>query len=404
MLIALNDNLIAIAWDQDQIDEIASRSEGAPHPIGQNSLLGSAKQVYDTGAGWMLCIDMEQIAVKSVNRNRRDGKIDVPPGLEAMRYLVVERKEIGGKMESQATLNFAGRRAGLAAWLAEPAAMGTLDFVSPAATVAVSMVLRRPVLMMSDLMRYAGSQNREFQDDLDAMYRESGVRPEDLAAPLGGEFTFALDGPLLPLPSWKLAIEVYDAPRLQWVIDRLIETYNRQNAKPDSNCKDCKLTLTRDESGGRTFYAISSSSISYEIHYVFVDGYVLFAPNRGLLARAIQNRETGYVLSRSEAFRAHLPYNSNLNVSALAYQNLSSAIAPMAQQLGSVQGVSPSQRASIEALATSTAPGLVYAYGEPDRIVVASHGTFFGLNLSSTSLPKVFAGVLQKQPSAARRQ
>jgi hypothetical protein len=282
--------------------------------------------------------------------------------------------------------------------------MGTLDFVSPSATAAVSMVLRRPVWMMSDLLRYASSQDRKIQDQLDVLYRQSGVRPEDLATPLGGEFTFALDGPMLPLPSWKLAIEVYDAARLQWVIDRLIETYNRESAKPESKCRDCKLTLTRDDSGGRTFYTLSSSSISYEFHYVFVDGYVLFAPNRGLLTRAIQNRETGFVLSRSEAFRAQLPYNSSLNVSALAYQNFASAVAPMAQQLGAVNGVSPAQRASIEALAASTAPGMVYAYGQPDRIVVASHGTFFGLNLSNASLPRLFAGVRQKGPSGARRQ
>jgi hypothetical protein len=220
MLIALKDDLIAIGWDQDQLDEIAARSQGVPRPIGQNSLLASAKQVYDTGAGWMLCIDMEQIARKSVIRRRQDGGSDMPPGLEAMRYLVVERKEIAGRMENQATLNFAGRRTGLAAWLADPAPMGTLDFVSPSATVAVSMVVRRPSWMLSDLMQYAARRDRSFQDGLDSAYRHSGIRPDELAAPLGGEFTFALDGPLLPLPAWKLAIEVYDASRLQWMIDR----------------------------------------------------------------------------------------------------------------------------------------------------------------------------------------
>jgi hypothetical protein len=87
----------------------------------------------------------------------------------------------------------------------------------------------------------------------------------------------------------------------------MVETYNRENEQPGSKCAHCKVTLAREESGGRTFYSLSSSSVTYEIHYVFVDGYVLFAPNRGLLTRAIQNRETGYVLSRSEAFRAHCP-------------------------------------------------------------------------------------------------
>ncbi len=37
---------------------------------------------------------------------------------------------------------------------------------------------------------------------------------EDLAATLGGEATFALDGPMLPVPSWKLIVEVYDPATL----------------------------------------------------------------------------------------------------------------------------------------------------------------------------------------------
>ena len=37
--------------------------------------------------------------------------------------------------------------------------------------------------------------------------RETGVRPvQDIAPALGGEITFALDGPLMPLPSWKMEI------------------------------------------------------------------------------------------------------------------------------------------------------------------------------------------------------
>ncbi len=34
-------------------------------------------------------------------------------------------------------------------------------------------------------------------------------------------------------------------------------------------------------------------------------------------------------------------------------------------------------------------PGLIYAYGEPDRIVVATDGTFFGLDLNALALPNL---------------
>ena len=35
----------------------------------------------------------------------------------------------------------------------------------------------------------------------------------EIAANLGGEVTVAVDGPLLPTPSWKVAIEVNDPAR-----------------------------------------------------------------------------------------------------------------------------------------------------------------------------------------------
>lgn len=399
MTIALNDKLIAIGWDQAQMDEVALRSSETPRPLGQHSLLAAAKQSYDAGAGWLLCIDMEQIARNTVPRGKmRAQNGDSPTGLEAMRYLIVERKDVAGKTENLATLNFSGRRGGMAAWLAEPAPMGTLDFVSPSATLAVSMVLRQPQWMLGDLFRYARTQDPRFDDEMDRLSREMGVQPvQDLAQPLGGEMTFAIDGPILPLPSWKLAIEVYDAPRLQWAIERIVHNLNA-----DPKCADCNLQLVKEQVDGRTFYTITNSRISYEIHYVFVDGYFVAAPSQTLLTRAIQNRETGNVLARSEAFRSQLPQNQMPNFSAIVYHNLGSAVAPLARQLGAANGVSAQQRAAIDTLAANAAPGLIYAYGESDRIVVATQGTFFGLNLNTFALPQLLSGGLHGGMGAAR--
>ena len=49
--------------------------------------------------------------------------------------------------------------------------------------------------------------------------------------------TFAVDGPLLPLPSWKLVLEVYNPDALQATIEQFINAFNNQ-----TQCADCKLT------------------------------------------------------------------------------------------------------------------------------------------------------------------
>jgi hypothetical protein len=250
-----------------------------------------------------------------------------------MRYLIVERKDIGGKTENEATLSFEGRRSGIAAWLAEPAPMGTLDFVSPEATMAMSAVLREPQWMLNDLLTYLRSINSNVDAELERIRQETGVHPvSDVGNALGGEVTFALDGPLLPLPSWKLAVEVYAPDRLQWAIERIVEAFNR-----DAKCDTCKLRLGKEQAGTRTFWTVSSDQVAYEIHYVFADGYLIATPSRTLLTRALQNRETGHVLARSEAFRKQLPQNGRTNFSALIYGNPESVVKPLAGQLGSLQ-------------------------------------------------------------------
>jgi hypothetical protein len=54
----------------------------------------------------------------------------------------------------------------------------------------------------------------------------------------------------------------------------------------------------------------------------------------------------------------------------------------------------------VDALTANSAPGLIYAYGEPDRIVVATNTGFMGFDLSTLLtmgnnglfLPQMFLG------------
>ena len=159
----------------------------------------------------------------------------MPKGINAMRNLIVERRDEGGRVENKATLTFEGRRDGLAAWLADPSPLGSLDFVSPNATLAVSMALRNPSYMLGDLFSMLSAQDPKFEEGLAELRNKTHIQVSpSLAEPLGGEFTFAIDGPILPLPSWKFAVEVYSPDRLQWAIEQFVNAFNNNN-----DCADC---------------------------------------------------------------------------------------------------------------------------------------------------------------------
>jgi hypothetical protein len=388
MLVGLNDKVVAVAWDQAQLNATAQRIADPASVPGGSNVVAQVRDAYRRGVNYLLCVNMEHIARNLVSK-QKDGPV-LPTGLEGMRYLTVERKDVGSRVENEATLNFAGRRSGMAGWLAEPSPMGSLDFVSPNATFAMSMALREPRWMLGDIFRAMAQQDPKFDEKLEQFRREHGIQLSPmLGEPLGGEFTFALDGPMLPLPSWKLIAEVYSPDRMQWAIEQLIKAVN-----DDVQCQECKLQLAKEDSGGRTYYTVTSNRVSYEIDYTYVDGYIVVAPSRSLLTRAIQNRDTGYVLSRSEAFRSQLPSDGRLNFSALVFHNIGSALSPLA---GALTGISPAQRASIQALAANSGPGLIYAYGQPESITVASAGSFFGLDINTLALPALMQNLMPKQ-------
>jgi hypothetical protein len=304
-------------------------------------------QSYASGAGWLFAADMEQILPGPVKEN--------------IRYVMVERKQNLGRMENSATVSFRGARTGIASWIAAPAPMGSLDFISPDATFAASFVVNNPAALLSQL-----STTAFLGVDL----------KQDIAGTMGGEVTIAVDGPLLPMPSWKIAMEVNDPARLEWSIEQMVKT--AQQAQPAAN-----VQLTHELVGGLTYYTLTSTQSPVTVNYVFTDGYLLLAPNHNLLATSIQNRTLGTTLTRSVTFKTLLPQNGQMNFSGLVYYNASAAIAPMADQLANTKFLTEEQRKALAALTADRAPTLIYAYAEPDRIVAATRGSFFGLGLDT---------------------
>jgi hypothetical protein len=313
-----------------------------------------------------------------------------------VRYLTMEHREVGGKTESHADLTFSSERQGVASWLAAPASMGSLDFVSPDASMVTSAVIKNPRSIMEEVFKMIGSGDAQFSQHLADFETKSGVNVlDDIAAPLGGEVTMAFDGPMLPTPRWKLIFEVYDPATLQSTIAKLVDSFNRENTEGHV------MQLTQHQVGSRTYFVISNPNhANSEVDYTFVDNYLIAAPDLATISRAIQSREAGYTLAKSAGFQALLPSDGYTNFSAIFYHNIGPVVGPLAAQLKSSGALTRQQQQSVDALTANSAPGLIYGYGQPDRIEVASNTGFMGFDLGTLLtmgdngpfLPQMFLG------------
>lgn len=326
-------------------------------------LFARVNKVYQNGAGSFLAANLEQITAKSVTSS----KAAISAGLDNVQYLVLERK---GDGEMRASVSFNGARQGVASWLAAPGPAGSLNFVSPDANFAASMVMKNPQVMMNELLGMASANNPNFTQQLNDFQAKAGVNlVNDVAAPLGNDVTLAMDGPLNPV----LAIEVFDANHLEQTLKVFIDKFNQQ-----STGKMGTLTQTSTPVNGLTFYSISSSnSPNLAAWYTFVDGYLVAASSQGNLLHAIQTEQTGHTLASSPTFRAQLPADNYANFSAMLYTNLAS-LGSLAKQFSNT-----AKQNALSGIIANSGPGLICVYGEADRITAATKGSFLGFDLAT---------------------
>lgn len=353
--------------------------------------------IYRDGAGIVVAADLEKIVAQTVTK---DAKPDAERRLEgfkklgvmSLRHFVVEQKEVGGKTLSRAALTFSESNRGIASWLAPPGSMGALDFISPNANVATAFVVKDPALLVDDLLGFLETVDPDLKRQMEEIEKSQGFSiRNDFAAPLGGEFAFAIDGPILPTPSWKVVLEVYDQAKLQATFERAVEKLNQFSMLHGKG----KLNLETTTVGDRTFYSIKSANTGIEVYYTYANGYLVAAPSRALLEQSIANRDAGQTLVRSSRFMSSLPQDGNTNFSALLYHDLAPLMGPLAEKMKNAGGgeLTEEQRQKLGSIDANAPPTLVYAYAEGDRITLAANteGGAFGLSPSSLiGLPNSF--------------
>jgi hypothetical protein len=334
---------------------------------------------YDAGVSWLfganLAVMLDGATKQAAARGEQGAKVASTwenMGLLDARYLIAERDDTGTSGTMRAELTFDGKRHGVADWLSAPAPIGALEFVSPDASFAAAGVIKRPEALLTEVIGWAAADGNDPLRHLDEFRAESGVDPiHDIAGALGGDVAIALDGPVLPVPSWKVAIEVYDAPGLQRALEKLVVWVN---SKAETEGRPERASYGSESAGNRTDWILRITGPTMTennvLRYTIVDGYLVAAPTRVLLDRAIEQRTNGYTLTRSKTFMDLLPRDGDVNVSALLWQNLGPAFAPVTSRL--VGLVDDQEIRNLNALATEAKPSLVTLSAQDDRILLGS--------------------------------
>ena len=375
MIMLVRQNMLVVGGDAASVQQMSAQLDAGATQFAATDFGQRILNIYSQGTETLVAANLGQI-LNSTHAQQHESNVLQNSGFNDIKYLIATRGQGSSQADNRITLEFNGQRRGMASWLAAPAPVGSLDYVSANAGAAVSFVGKQPALMLDDVFSTFGAADANFSKGLAQLNTELGLNiRDDLASALGGEMTIALDGPVLPTPSWKAVIEVNQSGALQLAIEKLVQAANREAQKSNQP----GMTLNQAQVSGRTFYTIQSQSpaltaVNSEYDYTFADGYMIVAPSRALLIAAIETHANGTSLARSASFRALLPSDNQANFSAMLYQNLSPILKPLASQLNS------GQLAMLQQLAADSKPSVMCAYGESDRIEVASSGKLLDLN------------------------
>jgi hypothetical protein len=355
----------------------------ATTPFGQRVVLG-----YEGGATILAAADLHTILRQIPPGAQQDQAAFQRTGFADMKYLVWEHKTETGQAASQAELSFMALRHGMASWLAKPAPLGSLDFVSPKTMLASAVVFANPPQMFDDVRELATASNPNAFATLDQA--QQGLKlslKDDLLRYLAGEITFELDNITLPKPAWKAILKVTDPNRLQQTLTTLLAF---AHVEPVQSLE-----------GGVIYRTVEfpSSPTSFEIGYAFLDGYLIIGSSRETVAEAVRLHRSGESLAKSKKFLASLPPGHSPAASALFYQD------PMAMTLLQLRQAAPQTAASLSQLANVVTPAVICLYGEEKAIreASASNGVDVGVVLvaAAVAIPNLLRSKIAANEASA---
>lgn len=331
---------IAIGLSLEGLREFNSRIDQSGPGLTSTALGQRLARSYQGGASAVLGLDLHKLVGLIPVTKPQDREMLEKTGFADVSYLVSESTISSGGSASRFELSFQGPRHGIASWIAAPAPMDGLDFVSSHPALVAAMILKSPAQMFDDLREilgdsaFASLHHMEEQLNLnlkqDILAKLSGEIAMEMQAPpigmvLPPQSTF--DGTPAPVKpgAFKLILGVKDPAALQQALTRVLATAPFQRGQ-------------RQEEGVAVYTLTSPSATGpMEINYFFLDGYLVVASDRATVREALQAHRSGDSLAKSAKLRRALAAGESQNASMLVFQDagkmLGSMVAQMPQEL-----------------------------------------------------------------------
>jgi type IV pilus assembly protein PilA len=309
---------------------------------------------YEGGLTVLAAADVQKI-INEIPAGSRENATFQRSGFADVKYLVWEHKNVAGRDVSETELSFGSARHGSASWLAKSGPLNSLNFVSPKAILASTVLLNNPAQIFEDLKELESASGAHPFASLEAFEKMLKLSlKDDLLSTLGGELTVELDSLDPGKPGWRAILGVRDASHLQQTLNTLLAAGH--------------VEAQQFEDGGVTYSAvrIPSSPAPMEIGYAFVDGYLVIGSSRELVAEAVRLHQHGESLGKSRTLLASLPSGHGLEASALIYQD------PIAMAALKLRQIAPEMAESLRQISRGAMPTVVCVYGEERSIRVAS--------------------------------
>jgi type II secretory pathway pseudopilin PulG len=322
-------------------------------PFGQRVV-----QAYDGGLSAVGAVDLQSVLSQLPRSTDQNEKIFQHTGLSDMKYFVWQHRSAGGQASSEVELSFTGPRRGMAAWLAAPGPLGSLDFVSPDAVMAGAVLLNNPARIFDEVRELSTISNPNAFAAVTQMEQGFNLSlRDDLIQRLQGEVAFEVDSLKENSPAWKVILRVDDPQRTQAVLSKLLAM------------APVRPQYSEQDGVGYHTLQIPNAQKTVEVAYAFVDGYLIVASSRERISQAVHVHRTGGSLAKSPRFTNQLPRGNMSEASALFYED------PAAVMALSMQRAMPALAASLSQATTATPPAVICAYGEPSALREVSKST-----------------------------